>query len=113
MKKEDLIKRAREHGITLSETQAEKYINLSDEELENLAVAGGTPCTSKIGFKKHVQYPKRAQVCKYFELNNTYFGAPNCEGCKHAEVESVWDGFGNPAISIYCTEYDAWDGTGT
>jgi hypothetical protein len=41
MKKEDLIKKAAERGITIDETQAEKYINLSDEELENLEVSGG------------------------------------------------------------------------
>jgi hypothetical protein len=112
MKKEDLIKHAAARGITLSETQAEKYINLSDEELEN--IAGGTAsCTEKKGFRHYVQYPKRAQVCRFFEFNNTYVGAPNCQGCKHADVESATDGLGNPGVSIYCTEYDAWDGMGT
>ncbi|MDR0987615.1 MAG: hypothetical protein LBL98_08000 [Ruminococcus sp.] len=37
MKKEDLIAKARERGIDLSDEQAEKYINLSEDELENIA----------------------------------------------------------------------------
>ncbi|MDR0904502.1 MAG: hypothetical protein LBM59_07710 [Ruminococcus sp.] len=41
MKKEDLIKKARERGITLTDEQAEKYINLSEEELENIVGGGG------------------------------------------------------------------------
>jgi hypothetical protein len=41
MKKEDLMKKAAERGITLSEEQAEKYATLSDEELENIDVSGG------------------------------------------------------------------------
>jgi rubrerythrin len=40
MKKDDLIKLAAARGITLSAAQAEKYTELSDEELENLS--GGT-----------------------------------------------------------------------
>ncbi|MDR0987621.1 MAG: hypothetical protein LBL98_08030 [Ruminococcus sp.] len=40
MKKETLIKLAAERGITLNEEQAESYINLTDEELENIAGAG-------------------------------------------------------------------------
>jgi hypothetical protein len=55
MKKSELIKKAAERGITLDETQAEKYINLSDEELENIAGGGDNPCTEKCsqGISEH------------------------------------------------------------
>ncbi|MDR0975047.1 MAG: hypothetical protein LBL80_05095 [Ruminococcus sp.] len=110
MKKDDLIKRAAARGITIDESQAEKYLTLSDEELENLAIAGGTPCSEKIGFRKSVPYPKRAQVCKDYRLgNNTYFGPPNCIACTHAETAPVTTQNGLET-AIYCTNYDAWDG---
>ncbi|MDR0975048.1 MAG: hypothetical protein LBL80_05100 [Ruminococcus sp.] len=41
MKKDDLIKLAASRGITINEEQAEKFTELSDEELENLASGGG------------------------------------------------------------------------
>jgi rubrerythrin len=44
MKKDDLIKLAADRGINLSEKQAEKYTELSDEELENLAGGGEIKC---------------------------------------------------------------------
>ncbi|MDR0974265.1 MAG: hypothetical protein LBL80_01080 [Ruminococcus sp.] len=46
MKKEELIKKAASHGITLDDISAEKYKNLSDEELANLDISGGTNCDS-------------------------------------------------------------------
>ncbi|MDR0987623.1 MAG: hypothetical protein LBL98_08040 [Ruminococcus sp.] len=67
MKKEELIKKAAERGITLNEEQAESYINLSDEELENLAVSGGC-------FDFLIKYDtpeetmrKKAGGCSYYE----------------------------------------------
>ncbi|MDR0904499.1 MAG: hypothetical protein LBM59_07695 [Ruminococcus sp.] len=47
MTKEDLIKKAAARGITLTETEAEKYLNLSDEELENIAGGGPDYCLEK------------------------------------------------------------------
>ncbi|MDR0904208.1 MAG: hypothetical protein LBM59_06210 [Ruminococcus sp.] len=41
MKKEYIIKKAAECGITMDEKTADKYVNLSEEELENLDISGG------------------------------------------------------------------------
>ncbi|MDR0987523.1 MAG: hypothetical protein LBL98_07530 [Ruminococcus sp.] len=43
MKAEDIMKKAAERGITIDAAESEKYVNLSDEELENLSVSGGCP----------------------------------------------------------------------
>ncbi|MDR0975055.1 MAG: hypothetical protein LBL80_05135 [Ruminococcus sp.] len=44
MKKEELIAKAHERGITIDEAQVEKYVKLSDEELDTIAGgAGRTP----------------------------------------------------------------------
>jgi hypothetical protein len=53
MKTEELIKKAAERGVTLDEATAEKYCNLSDEELANLDISGGgcknpTPTSKRI-----------------------------------------------------------------
>jgi DNA-directed RNA polymerase subunit RPC12/RpoP len=83
MKKEDLIKKAAERGITLDETQAEKYINLSDEELEN--IAGGVGLCSAV----------RVYHCNdcWHEFEVTYTGtsdrAVTCPKCKSESVSYV------------------------
>jgi hypothetical protein len=41
LKKEFIIKKAAEQGYSITEEQAEKFSTLSDEELENLNLAGG------------------------------------------------------------------------
>jgi predicted Zn-ribbon and HTH transcriptional regulator len=80
MKKEDLIKKAAERGITIDETQAEKYINLSDEELEN--IAGGWGVCSVI----------RVYSCNkcWHEFEVEYTGTPDkavtCPKCKSENV---------------------------
>jgi bacteriocin-like protein len=63
MKKEDLIKRAAAQGITLTEEQAEKYINLSDEELANIAGGGSGPCRND----RRVLDGNEAPNCPYYK----------------------------------------------
>ncbi|MDR0975053.1 MAG: hypothetical protein LBL80_05125 [Ruminococcus sp.] len=100
MKKEDLIKKAAERGITLDETQAEKYINLSDEELENIASGGSGPC----GFKQKVD-PKKAINCIYYVLCNDGT-VRTCYNCAHADSER--DDWAGSSFTLYCTNEAAW-----
>ncbi|MDR0903698.1 MAG: hypothetical protein LBM59_03615 [Ruminococcus sp.] len=91
MNKESLLKKARERGITLDETQAEKYVNLSDEELENLAVSGGCgdpPADTRIwGDDLYpstmivINDPNRAASCCEFAQPRTGTIVRSCEDC--------------------------------
>jgi hypothetical protein len=68
VKKDELIKKAAERGITIDETQAEKYINLSDEQLTAVAGGAGTPPTFG-----EVEYENGG-----VEINNPDFAAMIC-----------------------------------
>ncbi|MDR0987611.1 MAG: hypothetical protein LBL98_07980 [Ruminococcus sp.] len=85
MKKEELIKKAAERGVVLDEAQAEKYTELSDEELDNLSVSGGgcgTPDGKKIDDKTY------AAKCAYFNRkNNTPITVTYCIYCTNAETQ--------------------------
>ncbi|MDR0903699.1 MAG: hypothetical protein LBM59_03620 [Ruminococcus sp.] len=101
MKKEELIRRAAEHGISIDETQAEKYINLSDEELENLEISGGA-CGDPP--PPHQLFPvERAANCAYYEKT----GNPlknSCQFCKYS------GGTVNTDVGkvVKCTNQAAW-----
>ncbi|MDR0904496.1 MAG: hypothetical protein LBM59_07680 [Ruminococcus sp.] len=79
MKKDDLIKKARDRGIAIDETQADKYITLSDDELENLAVAGGC------GEDGKRVAPNEAKTCAYFvrRADSTDSDPVKCNYCLH------------------------------
>ncbi|MDR0975052.1 MAG: hypothetical protein LBL80_05120 [Ruminococcus sp.] len=81
MKKETLIKKAAEHGITLDEMQAEKYLNLSDEELAN--IAGGTNDCGRVKDGRRL-FVNEAPGCKYFVPGRLGVEA-NCRVCEHSE----------------------------
>ncbi|MDR0904497.1 MAG: hypothetical protein LBM59_07685 [Ruminococcus sp.] len=84
MKKEDLIKMARERGIEIDETQADKYITLSDEELENLAVAGGIDrCQPSKGSVRVEDVNKGKRCSSYSKKDDENDGT--CLSCKHSE----------------------------
>jgi hypothetical protein len=102
MKKEELIRRAAERGITIDETQAEKYVNLSDEELANLEIAGG--CGGNPPAYQLV--PKdQAANCAYYEKT----GNPlknSCQFCKHNCGSAYNDLLG--VTQVKCTNQAAW-----
>jgi hypothetical protein len=89
MKKDELIKKAAERGITLDETQAEKYINLSDEELENLEISGGCE-------KNEYSY------CKG-NVHGTKVSKEACAHCMDYRKEKVSDNrFGDVEYAYIC-----------
>ncbi|MDR0987607.1 MAG: hypothetical protein LBL98_07960 [Ruminococcus sp.] len=98
MKKEELIKKAAERGVTLTETQAEKYVAISDEELEN--VAGGLLC----GFKREVTRAEqtRAETCPYFSRHYSHTTDFLCCRC------NFYFDDGYPTVKHYCTKEEAW-----
>jgi hypothetical protein len=98
MKKEDLIKKAAERGIAIDETQAEKYVNLSDEELANIAGGGSNLC----GFKHEVN-GKNANSCRFYVPGATDSTTRSCYNCMNAVAERKGDGF-----VLYCTKEEAW-----
>jgi bacteriocin-like protein len=98
MKKEDLIKKAAERGITLDETQAEKYITLSDEELENISGGGSNLC----GFKQEITDGNKALTCKYYSVFDPKRSVQICGNCSHAMIDS------ETLSSLWCTLEDAW-----
>jgi hypothetical protein len=106
MKKEDLIKKAAERGITIDETQAEKYINLSDEELANLEVSGGCPTPGNV--YKNAVTDSDANGCEFFD-SKSLLEKQKCSNCKRAEVST--DESNN--TKIYCTCSARWDGNFT
>jgi hypothetical protein len=79
MKKYDLIKKARERGITIDETQAEKYITLSDEELANLEISGGCGPDKDTTIDKH-NCPRG--VKQYYR----YKGTEACSYCGYMDI---------------------------
>jgi hypothetical protein len=89
VKKEDLIKKAAERGIAIDETTAEKYIELSDEELANLEASGGC----KKEFRTDEQKERmRAVNCSLFVAKSGSSGVicTNCSkkgavGCTHPD----------------------------
>jgi hypothetical protein len=98
MNKEYLIKKAAEHGITLDETTAEKYTNLTDEELDNLQIAGGCGGGSELP-SLNDQMEELAAKCPdydptYWAVNN---GKTSCKYCSHAMV--IYD---SPMSYLHC-----------
>ncbi|MDR0974266.1 MAG: hypothetical protein LBL80_01085 [Ruminococcus sp.] len=90
MKKEVLIKKAASYGITLDETQAEKYSTLSDEELANLDISGGCKKDNSSEDDKNV---RRAVGCSLFtaEPGTSWRHCGNCSnmyavGCTHPDA---------------------------
>ncbi|MDR0975054.1 MAG: hypothetical protein LBL80_05130 [Ruminococcus sp.] len=83
MKKEDLIKKAAERGITIDETQADKYISLSDEELANLDIAGGKCARYNSNYGLTV-YGEEADGCPYFEFKGSS-SEISCFHCANAD----------------------------
>ncbi|MDR0975050.1 MAG: hypothetical protein LBL80_05110 [Ruminococcus sp.] len=76
MKKETLIKKAAERGITLTESQAEKYVSISDEELENLDISGGRNICEDFGVscEKYVmRYSGLERACRTCKNWHTHF----------------------------------------
>ncbi|MDR0904501.1 MAG: hypothetical protein LBM59_07705 [Ruminococcus sp.] len=99
MKKSDLIKKAAEQGVALTEEQAEKYVNLSDEELENLDIAGGGFC----GFKKEITDGNKALTCRYYSVFDPKRSVQICGNCSHARIDS------ETLSSLWCTLEEAWN----
>ncbi|MDR0987610.1 MAG: hypothetical protein LBL98_07975 [Ruminococcus sp.] len=104
MKKEELIAKAHERGITLTELQAEKYIELSDEELENLEASGGELCPGN-GFRKLVS-GSEAVGCKFFDSITDNKQNIHCNNCKKVSLSTT----GHSVYLIYCTCEEKWAG---
>jgi hypothetical protein len=112
MKKEDLIKKARERGITIDETQAEKYITLSDEELANLAVSGGG-CNPPQKLSPvppnsvRIDYPNHGYNCLGFidKTPKLDYAYRTCEFCGH----SVKCYVGELETALFCTNTSVWE----
>ncbi|MDR0975046.1 MAG: hypothetical protein LBL80_05090 [Ruminococcus sp.] len=102
MKKDELIKKAAEHGITIDETQAEKYLNLSDEELANLEIAGG-----KCGeIPPYQSVPnEKAATCPYYERSRDALRNA-CQFCKHAYSVKA---YAFDTTEVKCTNQAAWE----
>jgi DNA-directed RNA polymerase subunit RPC12/RpoP len=85
MKKEDLIKKAAERGMTITEEQAEKYVNLSDEELENLDVSGGCKeaVTVYICNNCHIEFEETEDERK---IRDIYLLPLRCTTCQSLNV---------------------------
>ncbi|MDR0987622.1 MAG: hypothetical protein LBL98_08035 [Ruminococcus sp.] len=79
MKKETLIKLAAERGVKLDESQADKYLELSDEDLENLEAAGGV-CNFDTGYEEDEDI-RRAGYCKIYAA--TAPGQVSCRTCSN------------------------------
>ncbi|MDR0904498.1 MAG: hypothetical protein LBM59_07690 [Ruminococcus sp.] len=104
MKKEDLIKKAHERGIAIDETQADKYIALSDDELENLAVAGG--CNEKYRHKlDNINY---AQTCTKFVSAKPSNEGLKCTYCTHFDTITLMPSLDIPIVQNYCLCAEAW-----
>jgi hypothetical protein len=103
MKKEELIKRAAERGITLDETQAEKYVNLSDEELANLEISGGA-CGGEPPAYQLVP-PEYAANCPYYEKSANPM-RNSCLSCRHS-YGSIFDKM-TSIEQVKCTNQAAW-----
>jgi hypothetical protein len=100
VKKEDIIKRAAERGITIDAETAEKYINLSEEELLNLDVSGGK-CLKQA--KEKMVLPSEAQTCNYYSpiMPPSQGSVPNCQFCKYIKIKMGVIGDLRPPT--YCT----------
>ncbi|MDR0974267.1 MAG: hypothetical protein LBL80_01090 [Ruminococcus sp.] len=86
MKKEDLIKKAAERGITLDEATAENYSNLSDEELANLDISGGC---GKGYTEPYIGMGDEAVNCTYYENSKGNAAQKNCFDCRYLGKETV------------------------
>ncbi|MDR0987613.1 MAG: hypothetical protein LBL98_07990 [Ruminococcus sp.] len=90
MKKEELIKKAAERGFALSELQAEKLTELTDEELENLDISGGG-CGSGMA-NAIAPYPGKIVdltaylTCGLYEPKDDQPRQPSESNCKHHKL---------------------------
>ncbi|MDR0987606.1 MAG: DUF2624 domain-containing protein [Ruminococcus sp.] len=98
MKKEELIKLAAQRGVTLTETQAEKYASISDEELENIT-GGGLIC----GFKREITDGNKALSCSYYSVSDPKKAVQICGNCSRAVIDS------ETLTGLYCTFEEAWN----
>jgi hypothetical protein len=101
MKKEELIKKAAERGITIDETTAEKYVNLSDEELENLDVSGGG-CTGS-PFSKVSRDNFCSKYVKGWDIN-----LPTCKPCELCSKSLPVNDGTNPTYCVYQCSETGW-----
>jgi hypothetical protein len=100
VKKEDLIKKAAERGIAIDETTAEKYINLSDEELANLDISGG--CTGS-PFSKVTRDNYCSKGIKGWDIT-----LATCKPCAISRKTSpIIDGI-NPPYCVYQCNETGW-----
>ncbi|MDR0904494.1 MAG: hypothetical protein LBM59_07670 [Ruminococcus sp.] len=99
MKKDELIAKARERGIEITDEQADKYITLSDEELENLAVTGGGLFCN--GPKYKLVPNEKAETCEYFDAANINNKNRLCRLC----MKSVFD---EETKELFCQNQAAW-----
>jgi hypothetical protein len=99
MKKEDLIKKAAERGITIDETTAEKYVSLSDEELENINVSGG--CEKPPDGSVYIEDKNRAKNCAYYDRE--HYVTDTCTSCRSCVVVEEF-----PRVGVYCTNPAPW-----
>ncbi|MDR0975049.1 MAG: hypothetical protein LBL80_05105 [Ruminococcus sp.] len=109
MKKEELIKKAAERGVTLSEEQAEKYLTLSDEELAN--IAGGGSCVKRDDIPQNsirIDYPNHGYNCPGFidKVPKSDYPYRTCEVCGHSL--SCFNG-ANLTQELYCTNLSVWE----
>ncbi|MDR0975051.1 MAG: hypothetical protein LBL80_05115 [Ruminococcus sp.] len=96
MKKETLIKKAAERGITLTESQAEKYLALSEDELANIA-GGANDCTQKTNLPDCFGMVKDHKI----EIINEAAAAAYC-GLFSPEIKNPSNNFcSNCASSVY------------
>ncbi|MDR0904495.1 MAG: hypothetical protein LBM59_07675 [Ruminococcus sp.] len=118
MKKEELIKKAAERGITLTDEQAEKFSVLSDEQLEGFAVSGGRVIKHSsisdeeleniVGgadicgesFSKPVTN-ERAKNCEYFDSASIFNETRVCRACKSSSRDLETG-------ELFCTNKKAW-----
>ncbi|MDR0987616.1 MAG: hypothetical protein LBL98_08005 [Ruminococcus sp.] len=111
MTKEAIIEKAAARNIILSEEAAEQYVNLSEEELENLAVSGGCgggSSTEPAVSSKIIPDPvAQIKTCPFYERESYY---PNkseynnsCDSCKYKSFTVKMTG-----TAYYCNNKDAF-----
>lgn len=84
MKTDELIKKAAKHGLIIDAATADNYVDLSDEELENLDISGGdNKCGGDKDGAKIANLKDDAENCPHFEVANPEFPNRKCNRCKH------------------------------
>jgi hypothetical protein len=98
MSRQELIKRAVEHGITLNRTQGEKHMDIDDENIQV------SRCRNSFARKK--VHNNHAVNCSFYEMDRNLVSAERlCITCKHSfflDLPNI-----PAAVTIYCLNSEA------